>query len=315
MNHLLRVNGRRGLRIAALVSTSAAFATVAVAPVANATYPGEQGRLAFGADVDGGQPDIYTVRPNGHGVHRLTDDPGFDACPAYSADGKWIAWCRQAQDPAGQTDVWVMRANGTDKHRVTTLGGNALFPDFSPDGSQIVFNGRPAGATSNDIYVVGSGGGPAHKLTTSPGNDILPAWSPDGSQIAFLSNRTGTMQVWAMNADGTNQHALTTDARVKDQLPDWSPDGTRIAYVVDTAPVGGDIWLMNANGSNQHPINTGPSARLGTAWSPDGTAIAYLNWNTRTVEIINADGSKPRVVKPLGNEYAPAWQPLGREVH
>lgn len=315
MKHLLHVNGRRGFRMVALVSTSAALATFAVAPVANATYPGEQGRLAFGAAVDGGQPDIYSVRPNGHGLRQLTDDPGFDACPAYSADGKWIAWCSQAQDPAGQTDIWMMRANGTHKHRVTALGGVVNFPDFSPDGSRIAFSGRPAGATSADIYVVGSGGGPAQKLTTSPGTDILPAWSPDGSQIAFLSNRTGTMQVWVMNADATNQHALTTDATVKDQLPDWSPDGTHIAYVVDTAPVGGDIWLMNADGSNQHPITTGPTARLGTAWSPDGTAIAYLNWNTRTVEIVNADGSEPRVVKPLGIQYVPAWQPLGREAH
>jgi Tol biopolymer transport system component len=311
MKVLGRRRPRHGTRLMASGGIIAAVAVglLSTAPAAYATYPGEPGRLAFGVAVDGKQPDVYSVLPNGHGLRQLTDDPGFDACPAYSADGNSIAWCSQAEDPPGQTDVWVMRANGKGKHRVTRMGGIANFPDFSPDGSLIAFNARPAGAADMDIYVVSSRGGSVRRLTTSTGNDVLPAWSPNGTQLVFLSNRTGTSQVWVMNADGSNQHPLTTDATVKDQTPDWSPDGSKIAYIADTAAVGGDIWLMNADGSNQHPITTGPTARLGTAWSPDGTAIAYLNWNTRTVETVNADGSDPHVVHPLGVQYVPAWQP------
>ena len=63
------------------------------AGIARASYPGEtNGRLAFGTTVDG-NTDVYSVLPNGEALHRLTNDPGFDACPAYSADGKSIAWC------------------------------------------------------------------------------------------------------------------------------------------------------------------------------------------------------------------------------
>jgi dipeptidyl aminopeptidase/acylaminoacyl peptidase len=97
----------------------------------------------------------------------------------------------------------------------------------------------------------------------------------------------------------------------KDQLPDWSPDGSRIAYVQRTAPVGGDVWVVNADGSDPHPLTSGPPDELGTAWSPDGTQIAYLSWNTRTVEVMNADGTNAHPVQPDGVQFVPAWQPRG----
>ena len=59
----------------------------------SATYPGDVGRLAFAVRGSDGNTDIYSVLPNGHGYRQLTTDPGFDACPAYSADGQQITFC------------------------------------------------------------------------------------------------------------------------------------------------------------------------------------------------------------------------------
>src|SRR5207253_5504043 len=241
---------KRTVVTTALAAMLAVAALAAVVGSARATYPGAtNGRVAFGINV-GGNVDVYSVRPNGQDLRRLTTDPGFDACAAYLADGRRIAYC--SGQGGGPVQVWTMKQNGTDKQQVTHLSGPAIFPDFSPDGSEIVFAAQPAGATARDIYVIGSDGSGLTRLTSGSVDNAYPAFSPDGTKIAFTSRRTGTSQVWVMNADGSNQTQLTFDAQPKDQVPDWSPDRSKIAYLADTHgiadianPSWGDIWVMN----------------------------------------------------------------------
>jgi TolB protein len=298
----------------ALAGLCTLAALAAFSGSARATYGGAtNGRIAFGINVNG-NTDVYTARPDGQDLRRLTTDPGFDACAAYSGDGRRIAYC--SGQGGGPVQVWTMKQNGTDKQQVTHMSGVAIFPDFSPDGSEIVFAAQPAGATARNIYVVPSDGGTPQQLTTV-GNNVYPAFSPDGSKIVFTSNRTGTSQVYVMNADGSSQTQLTFDAQPKDQVPDWSPDGSKIAYLADTHGIAditqswGDIWVMNANGSGQHPITTGASW-YGTAWSPDGTRIATMDMPTRTVYTIDAStGGDARAVHPGGLQFVPGWQPRG----
>lgn len=307
---------KRSLTITALV---ALVALVALGGTARATYPGAtNGRIAFGMRVDG-NVDVYTVRPGGQDLRRLTTDPGFDACAAYSADGRRIAYC--SGQAGGPVQVWTMKQNGTDKQQVTHMSGPAIFPKFSPDGSEIVFGAKPAGSPTRDIYVINSDGTDLRRLTANTANNAYAEFSPDGSKIVFNSNRTGTWQVYVMNADGSNQTQLTFDPLPKNQISDWSPDGSRIAYlsttgggIPDASPTGtwGDIWVMNADGSNQHPVTTG-ATYYGTAWSPDGTRIATLDWPSRTVYTVDAaTGGDAQAVHPgPGIQYVPGWQPRG----
>ncbi len=284
----------------ALAGLLALAALSGAVTTARATYPGNtNGRLAFAITVDG-NTDVYSVLPNGQALHRLTDDPGFDACPAYSADGQRIAWC-------GPGGIWLMNHDGTDKRQLTTFG---TFPDFSPEGSTIVFGGAPSGSTNVDVWAIDLESGQLRRLTDAPGLDRFPAWSPDGTKIVFQSSRAGIAQVWVMDADGSDQTQLTFDPVPKDQLPDWSPDGTRIAFVEQTYPSGGDIWVMNADGSDAYPI-TSRADKLGTAWSPDGSEIATLDWSSRTVEITTLDGAETRAVRPGGIQFVAGWQPRG----
>jgi len=311
---------KRLLVLAALAVACALTALAAAGGPARATYGGAtNGRLAFGMTVNG-NTDVYTALPGGQDLRRLTTDPGFDACAAYSADGQRIAYC--SGQGGGPVQVWTMKQNGTDKQQVTHLSGPAIFPDFSPDGSTIVFTAKPAGSPTRDIYVIGSHGTGLTRLTDGEGNNAYPAFSPNGSKIVFTSDRTGTWQVWLMNADGTGQTQLTFDPQPKDQVPDWSPDGSKIAYLADThgvadtvSPSYGDVWVMNADGSGQHPLTSG-ATYYGTAWSPDGTRIATLDWPSRTVYTIDAaTGEDARAVHPgPGIQFVPGWQPRGTGV-
>jgi Tol biopolymer transport system component len=277
---------------------------------ASATYPGSvDGRLAIGSGVNGNF-DIYTVLPNGQAVQRLTTDPLFDACPAWSADGKHIAWCHGVQR-GGVIDVWTMKQDGSEKRQVTDLGGRATFPDFSPDGSKILFTNAAIGSSNADLFVIGVDGTGLVQLTTDPANDVLGAFSPDGRQIVFASDRTGVGQIYVMDANGGNATQLTFDDAWKDQVPDWSPDGSKIAYAAGDP---GDILVMNADGTDQHTIVGGPTDDFGSAWSPDGDQIAFIRFDDRTVRVANADGSAVHIVRAFGLQAVPGWQPRGNRL-
>jgi Tol biopolymer transport system component len=301
-----RITLRAARRSVALLISSLVVVH-ALPGIAVATYPGSNdGRLAMGSSVDG-NVDIYTVLPNGRALQRLTSDPLFDACPAWSADGKRIAWCHGVQR-GGVIEVWTMKANGTDKHQLTDLGGRSLFPDYSPDGQRVLFSSLRAGASNFDLYVIDVDGTGLMQLTTDQGFDGNPAWSPDGRQIVFTSDRSGMGQVHVMDADGTDPVQLTFGGEFKDQVPDWSPDGSKIAYAAGDP---GDIFVMNADGSDQHAIVSGLTDDFGSAWSPDGDQIAFIRFDDRTVYVVNADGSGEHAVRPFGLQSVPGWQPRG----
>jgi TolB protein len=221
-----------------------------------ATYPGSaDGLLAIGSNV-GGNFDIYTVLPNGQGIHRLTEDPLFDACPAWSADGKRLAWCHGVQAQTGIIDVWTMNANGTDKFQVTNLGGRSFFPDFSPDGTKIVFNSRPAGATNFDLFAVNPDGTGLVQLTTGPANEVNPAWSPDGNRIVFTSDSA---------VSGRSGHGRERAIRPSSRSTIPEGPGPRLSRTEPGSVRRGDrdIRVMNADGSDQHTVVGGPTDDFG----------------------------------------------------
>jgi TolB protein len=173
---------------------------------------GSSGRIAFTSSRSGGQT-IWTMDRNGRRARRVS--PADGEYPAWSRDGRWIAFSR----PSGAThDLWVMRANGAGLKQLTdTITTWEGTPSWSPDNRTIVFSrGDPNGGLGGrKLWVIGRAGGGLRQLTRGRGyDDFAPSWSPDGTRIAFTRND----ELFTIDASGADARSLG----ISGELPDWA---------------------------------------------------------------------------------------------
>lgn len=306
---------RHGVTLAALVAANPQIRDRGlIHPGDRITIPprATNGRIAFMSTQDG-NPEIYTVNPDGSGLTRLTYSDSGDLAPAWSPDGTRLAFgcgigpAGDGVNTGGSSDICVMDADGRGLVRLTNDPVSDGEPAWSLDGGQIAF--RRAG----DIYTIRPDGTGVTRLTTDAAASD-PAWSPDGTQIVFTSmrDRGGNTEIYLMNADGTQARNLTQDLATEDDHPAWSPDGTRIAY--DSYPSAGGavaVWLMNVDGSNKVRLPPAPGNDTEPAWSPDGMKIAFtrIGDNLSDIFVRNADGTGAvAVTNRPGFDQSPDWQ-------
>ncbi|HXI20391.1 MAG TPA: hypothetical protein VNH46_04865, partial [Gemmatimonadales bacterium] len=177
---------------------------------------------------------------DGSGARDLTDGthPAFH--PAWSADGSHIAFSERLGPDT--TALAIVAVDGSDHHLIGSIPpaeGSVEMPAWSPDGRRIAVQvGRyPRDRTDQavaHIRVVDVASGEARQLGRHqrPYLDETPAWFPDGETLAFQSDRTGTMEVWRMRADGSRRLRVT-GAVPGNRGPDVSPDGRRVAFTSD----------------------------------------------------------------------------------
>ena len=139
-----------------------------------------------------------------------------------------------------------------------------------------------------DIYTIPVGGGEETRLTTAQGLDDGPDYTPDGKQIYFNSVRTGLMKIWRMNADGSQQEQVTTDADHADWFPHPSPDGKWLVFLsydkgVSGHPEDKDVLLriMPLAGGKPSVLATlfgGQGTINVPSWSPDSKSLAFVSY-------------------------------------
>lgn len=276
------------------------------------------GKIAFTSDRDGDQ-EIYVVNDDGTGQRRLTNNSGADSYPAFSPDGRKIAFV--SQTAAGSFVIKLMNADGSDQTDVTPIDFvNSPSPwlesDFSlswsPDGRKIAFE------EMNEIFTVNIDGTERTNLTNNVANDWSPSWSPDGSRILFVSSRETYWAMYTMKPDGSDVRALPgTDPYLWDTSPSWEPAGNKIAFVAAGEDGPSIIMTADADGTNRQLFDNTVvlgyyGARNNPRWSSDGKKIAFQIAFGGDTELftknVNGTGFRQLTVTS-GRNYQPSWQP------
>jgi TolB protein len=133
-------------------------------------------RLAFSGAGTQGRRDVYVIALNGNHPVDLTGDSGAEGAPAWSPDGRQLAFW---SDREGGGDLYVVDQDGGGLRRLTTssrLSGITTLA-WSPDGTQLIVWNSPEGSESVN-YVVEVAGGGLHRLTKEPGDESLALWRP-----------------------------------------------------------------------------------------------------------------------------------------
>lgn len=267
---------------AAILVASVAYAEEDRGQYYNPDWSPDGKAIAFESTRDGTFA-IYTIRPDGTGLRRLTNGGIDDEQPRWSRDGRRIVFV-SGRD--GHLQVYVMRADGSGQRRVTNGAPIDYDPSFSPDGKKVVFMTRPEAKGGNHtLATIGADGSGRRPLTDGSANDISPAWSPDGKWIVFVraplmtksyrelsdaeraALRNGR-EIYLIRADGSGLRQLTHN-EVADGAPFWSADSRRVYFVS-----GEGVHSIGVDGTGSAFV-----APTGEVWScaisRDGKRLAY----------------------------------------
>ena len=303
-----------------------AFGTL---PAFGSGFSDGNSRIAFVSDRDGGDLDIWTMRPNGSQQVNLTaDSDAEDVTPSWRPDGRKVAFMSDrvtAANPEADFEIFVMNADGSALRQVTSNALDDEVPSWSPDGRKIVFQrdfDPVRGQVDYDLLTMRADGTRERNLTNSPGILETDAdWSPNGRRIAFVSDRDGDGEIYTMAPDGSRVRQLTFNDGPFDSALSWSPDGSKIAFDTDRhateeTPFQVEIYTMRANGADQTRLTFDVLTDNFPTWSPDGAKIAFTSFRLApdendNVEIftMRADGSNQvNQTRNPAFDLDPDWQ-------
>jgi TolB protein len=206
--------------------------------------------------------DIFTAKPDGSDLKRLTNSPGYDAEATISRDGKKIAFTSMRN---GDLDIYVMDADGSNVKQLTHELGYDGGPFWSYDGKKIVYRAehpktpeqiadykkllsegkiRPGNL---EIWVMDADGKNKHQVTHNGAANFAPYFFPDDKRIIFASNLSDPksargFDLYMINLDGTGQERITFYPDF-DSFPMFTSDGKRL------------VWASNRNGKEPHETN------------------------------------------------------------
>ena len=187
--------------------------------------------------------------------HRELSGKAISRYPAWSPDGKRIAFWSNRRAINKPTGIYIIDSDGTNE---TFLTRSDKRFSWSPDGKKIVFS------SLSRIYIIDV---ETHQVVRLPmaGKARKPAWSPDGKKIIFTRGYCGA-NIYIMNKDESNLKQLTFLGPKSQHMcdnPRWTPDGKKIIYAkgpyeFSFVPLRTFLYIMNPDGSDKRKLKQVP---------------------------------------------------------
>jgi len=193
--------------------------------------------------------DIFTANPDGSNLKQLTNTPGYDAETTINRQGKLVFTSKRD----GDLDIYTMDANGKNVKRLTNELGYDGGPFWSYDGKQIVYRAY-------------------HPQTEKEKADYT-------SLLKQNLIRPTVLDIWVMNADGSNKHQVTNLHKAS-FAPYFFPDGKRIIFSSNVADPKGrdfDLYVINVDGSGMERITYNNTFDGFPMFSPDGKKLVFAS--------------------------------------
>ena len=265
-------------------------------------------QIAFVKPSSGKGTDIWTVRPTGRGLTRVTsyNELGMAVSPAWSFDGRRIVFTL-----IGSRGHYLGLWSGGGKPQVYTLPStNVVSPHFLPDGQvavSLTIHGKA------DIYLLGAGYQPGRPLVSGSGIEVSPTFDASGRSMAYVSDETGSPNIYVKDVAGSGAGRRVTSSGYNTN-PSMSPDGKLIAF---TKQMGGaqKVFVLDLGTGQETQVTSGGGSDENPSFSPDGYFIAFSSTRSgsKKIFVTTRHGATP-VMVPTGDgaAYMPSWGPLAQ---
>jgi Tol biopolymer transport system component len=287
-----------------LASIGMVSANVGVATAVDAAFPGDNGRISY-TDFRDGQAEIFSMRPTGRRVVRLSNSAHDEYSATFSPNGRALVFVRKLHQ-AGE--VFRMQPDGSSVRRLTNSRREDVNPAWAPGGRRILWEHKDRN-DGWDLWVMHADGSHKLRLTNSPQAEPYPAWSPDGDRIAY----TRGSGLYTIASDGSDHQERVVDWGWG--RPSWSPDGDRLLIVgTNPAPSGWGIYLVDETGTKVSLVVNG--SWWSPVFSPNGNRIAANLFDSTArldpgIYTMDRDGTHRDLIheSPAGRAPRVDWQP------